>query len=295
MKNLFCVLLCLMAVNLAMGQTSNEDRLNELPKLIQEAGDNKNYKLAAKLQDELEIREELQIAIDEEDYKKATALREDLYDLENGDYKSEESNAELAEEEEEQDENAKDNSVLYLDFTIAGLNSYAYTNSEFVETYDQNGNYTGMQEQDIRNDARMYGINLKFGNKFYFGPGARDFRIGLDINFISLNIALGRNYEYFLPNINFSGPCPGFVMTYHLNDNMGIDFQANAGFMFLLSEFNDIPLPSPGLAVNPQLRFWYNKLGVSVQYTYHQANELGGDFNDRITFNHLGLSVGLRF
>jgi hypothetical protein len=294
MKNLICILFCLMVVNLSIGQTSNKERLKELPALIEEAGTNKDYKQAAKLQDELEIREELQQAIDREDYKKATALRENLYDLENGDYNSDDSNSDIAEEEEEtKGGNSKDNSVLYMDFTVAGINSYAYSTTDFVETYDQSGNYTGLQEQTFDVDERMYSINFKFGNKFYFGPGTRKFRIGLDINFISLNIGLNLEEDLIVPNLDFSTPCPGFVMTYHLNDNMGVDFQANAGIMFLLSEFNDIPLPAPGLAVNPQLRFWYNKLGVGLSYTYHQVNTL--DNIDRLTLNHMGLFVGLRF
>lgn len=294
MKNLICILCCLMVVNLAIGQTSNEERLKELPALIEDAGTNKEYKLAAKLQDELEIRKELQEAIQNEDYKKATALREDLYDLENGEYNRADSNSDREEEEESKDENAKDNSVVYLDFTVAGLNSYAYSETAFIETYDQNGNYTGMQEQTFNVDERMYSINFKFGNKFYFGPGSRKFRIGLDINYISLNLGLNLENDFIVPNLDFSTPCPGFVMTYHINDDMGLDFQANAGIMFLLSEFNDIPLPAPGVAINPQLRFWYNKLGAGLQYTHHQVNTIGGGI-DRLTLNHIGLFVGFRF
>lgn len=294
MKNLICVLFCLMIVNFAMSQTSNEDRLKELPNLIEEAGNNKDYKLAAKLQDELEIRKELQEAIKKEDYKKATALREDLYDLENGTYKSTESNSDRAEEEEEfEEKNAKDNSVLYLDFAIAGFNRYNYSQTDFVETYDQNGNYTGLQEQEFNVDERMYSLNFKFGSKFYFGPGSRKFRVGLDINYITLNLGLNVEDDFIVPNLDFSAPLPGFVMTYYLNDEMGLDFQANAGVMFLLSEFNDLPLPAPGIAVNPQLRFWYNKIGVGLQYTHHQVNTI--EDIDRLTLNHIGLFVGLRF
>lgn len=293
MRNLICILFCLMIVNLAIGQTSNEDRLKKLPDLIEEAGSNKEYKLAAKLEDELAIRKELQKAIDNEDYKKATALREDLYDLENGNYNSEEpASTDLAEREDE-DEKAKENSIFYLDAAVAGINMYSFTRTELVETYDDNGNYTGMQEQEQEFDDNMYSVNFKLGHKFYFGPGARKFRIGLDITYLSLNLGFNLDDEFILPNIAFSTPSPGFVATYHLNDKMGIDFQANAGIMFMLSEFNDYPIPTPGLAISPQLRFWYNKLGVGLQYTYHQVNTLSNI--DQFRLNHLGLFVGFRF
>jgi hypothetical protein len=282
-----------MIVNLAIGQTSNEERLNKLPDLIEEAGNNKNYKLASKLEDELVIRTELQEAIENENYEKATALREDLYDLENGEYNREKPNSELAERSEEND-NTKDNSIFYLDFAFAGINMYDYTRTEFVDVYDVNNNYLGTEQQETAFNSSMYSMNFKLGHKFYFGPGTEKFRAGLDISYLSLNLGFNLDDNYVLPNIAFSTPSPGFVMTYHLNDNMGIDLQANAGILFMLSpEFNDFFLPVPGLAFFPQLRFWYNKLGIGVQYTYHQIGNLNNINNFRL--NHLGLFVGFRF
>lgn len=294
MRNLICLLFCLVLVNLAIGQTSNEDRLKELPTLIEEAGSKKDYKLAAKLEDELAIRKELQKAIDKEDYKKATALREDLYDLENDNYNRKKTNVDAADEElTNQDDNSLSNSIFYLDFALAGINMYDFNRTVFVDTYDENGNYTGTQEQELPESHRMYSINFKLGHKFYFGPGAKKFRVGVDINYLSLNLGFNLDDQFILPNIAFSTPCPGVVMTYHINDNMGIDLQANTGIMFMLSEFNDIPIPAPGFAVNPQLRFWYNKLGIGLQYTYHRINTL--ESIDRFRLNHYGLFVGLRF
>jgi hypothetical protein len=282
-----------MIVSSTIAQTSNEDRLKELPTLIEEAGSNKDYKLAAKLEDELAIRKDLKQAVDEEDYKTATTLREDLYDLESGNYNRNKTNEEAAEIDEDKEENKIDNSIFYLDFGVAGINMYDFTRSAFVETYDQSGNYTGVQEQQIPESHNMYSINFKLGHKFYFGPGARKFRIGIDVNYLSLNLGLNLNDEFILPNIAFSTPSPGFVMTYHINDNMGLDFQTNVGIMFMLSEFNDLPLPTPGIAINPQLRFWYNKLGIGLQYIHHRVNTLNNINN--FTLNHAALFVGLRF
>jgi hypothetical protein len=282
MKKLICLLLCFTIVNFAIGQTSNENRIKELPELIEESADNKDYNLALKLEDELAIRKELQEAINKEDYEKATVLREDLYDLESGDYNRGESNSDQA-EKETASKNAKDNTIFYMDFAIAGINMFSF---------DANNNYIGPEKVAYKNN--MYSFNFKLGHKFYFGPGARKFRVGIDIKYVGLNLGLDFDGDFVAPNIALSIPSPGFVMTYHINDEMGIDFQTNVGVMFLISEYNDVfILPTPGFGVYPQLRFWYNKLGVGLQYSYNQVETI---YNiDRLKLNHFGLFLGLRF
>lgn len=293
MKNLICLLLCFTIVNFAIGQTSNENRIKELPTLIEEAADKKDFNLALKLEDELAIREELQEAIDNEDYKKATALREDLYDLERGEYDRSKSNSDRAEQESER-EPSKNNSIFYMDFAFAGLNMYDLSRIELTETYDQNGNYTGMQEQEIVTNQSMYSINFKLGHKFYFGPGDRDLRVGLDINYLSLNLGFKRNDNFIFPNLAFSTPCPGLVMTYHINENMGFDLQANIGIMFAITpENSSFLIPSPGVSINPQARFWYKNFGLGFQYFNHQVQSITDI--DRLKLNHYGLFVGFRF
>lgn len=293
MKYLICILFCFLFVNLAISQNSNADRLKELPALIDEAANNKNYELALKLEDELAIREKLQEAIDEEDYERATELREDLYALENGEYKRSESNEVDVAKNDGEHGNSKQNAVFYLDFAFLGLNNYQNTTIDIVDSYDQNGNYIGSKEKTVITNRSMFGLNFKLGHKFYMGPGDRKLRVGLDINYLTLNVGISLDDDFVLPNLAFTTPCPGFVATYHFSETMGLDLQANTGVVFTLTEFNEYPIPIPGFIVNPQARFWYKNVGIGLQYTYYKVNSRETIRNLRM--NHFGLFFGVRF
>jgi hypothetical protein len=286
MKNLICFLFCLLILNVAIGQTSNQGRLEELPALIDEAGTKKNYELAARLQDELAIREKIQEVIEQESYEKAAALRKYLYDLENDINSRYTSISEVIEHVGRHDRNNKKNTMMYLDFSPIGFGAYDVTQLVF----DPVSNSTNQ----VNESQITYSLNFKFGHKFYFGPGLRKFRIGVDMNYASLNLGFVETYEdNIMPNFGLSTPSPGVVMTYHINKDMGFDFQTNAGFMLMVSEENSLSATGMGFVLLPQLRYWYNKLSMGLKYTCYQGERLSTA--GRIRLNHLGLFAGLRF
>jgi hypothetical protein len=283
MKHLIALLFCILFVNVSISQSPNDIRLEKLPELIEEAARSENYKQAAKLEKELAIRKKIQKAIEVEAYNKAGELQEDLSELENSYLiKNDKTNLDEAESENKND---KDNVIYYMDFSVAGINMYDLTYNQFVDNSLQEFN----ESQD------MYSINFKMGHKFYFGSGAHKFRVGVDINYVSLNAGLHTTEGYLSPNYALSGPSPGFVMTYHINDNMGLDLQLNTGFMVLFSEINQFSSNGLGGALLPQMRYWYKKLSIGLEYTYFDSNINNITPSGRISLNHLGLFVGMRF
>ncbi|MEX2483682.1 MAG: hypothetical protein WED10_03955 [Brumimicrobium sp.] len=298
MRLIFSVLICLFFSFVSFSQNSNEKRMKELPSLIDKAVENKDYDEASKLQKELDIREDLKKAIEEEDYKEATKLREDLYDLESGEYKSDDNEDIDSFDDPEQ---LKKNSVFYFDYTFGGMNIYSYDRTEYVNVYDEQGYMIGTEEVTQNYKDFVYSMNFKLGHKFYIGSGSSNLRLGLDLNYMSLNIgipSLNNNidpqYSSILPNLSFTLPNPGFVATYHMRDDMGLDFQFNAGVMFLLSNYNEVPIPMPGFHLNPQLKFWYKKIAIGLEFVYFDVDVDSFENSREMKVNHLGLSFGLR-
>ena len=291
MKYLVLIILAVSISNFSWSQDkSNKQRLAELPELIESEAAKENYDEAAKLQKELEIREQLETALKDKDYKKAAQHREELNVLEKTPARSTNQSV--------QDNNTppppvanptKKNSFFYLDLTLAGMNIYAYDQTVFTDIFDENGYYIGSQETVTRQREIGYAINIKLGNKFYFGSPERSFRVGVDVNYASINIGFLRNSNSLLPNINFSIARPGIVLTYNLTPSMGLDFQFNGGLMFFISpEFNPNPVPVIGYSFNPQLKYWFKKIGVGLEYNFGVLPAT--DMN----FSHAGLSFGFR-
>lgn len=286
MKLFLIVLSCVFITSIAQSQeVSNKQRLAELPELIEQEAAKENYELAGKLQQELEIRENLEIAIKDKDYKKAAQLREDLNNLE-----KKPSTTESTSSRPTPSEKKNENVVFYADFTVAGMNMYTYDYTTYVETYDENGYYIGSTTTTQRKSDLMYGLNVKIGSKFYFGPGTKNLRVGIDANYLSLNLGIhSGDYGGIIPNLNLSIARPGVVLTLLVKENMGFDIQLNSGLVMLISEYNDTPLPIIGYSINPQIKYWYKNIGVGLEYNF-------GDFIDEnIRYHHFGLSFGLRF
>ncbi len=287
MKLFLIVLSCVFFTSLAYSQeVSNKQRLAELPELIEQEAAKENYELAGKLQQELEIREKLEVAIKDKDYKKAAQLREELNDLEKTPSASESTSAPRPTPSKKKNENV----VFYADFTVAGMNMYSYDYTTYTEMYDENGYFIGSSTNTERRRDLMYGLNIKIGSKFYFGPGEKKFRVGLDANYLSLNLGINSgDYGGIIPNLNLSIARPGVVLTFLLKENMGFDVQLNSGLVMLISEYNDTPFPIVGYSINPQIKYWYKNIGVGLEYNF-------GDFpNENIRYQHFGLSFGLRF
>jgi len=286
MKLFLITLSCVFFTSILFSQeVSNKQRLAELPELIEKEAAKENYELAGKLQQELEIRENLEVAIKEKDYKKAAQLREDLNNLE-----KKPSQTQGTPSPSPRPVNSKNkNAVFYADFTLAGMNMYSYNDVFFDYMYDENGYYIGMSENTVRQTDLMYAINIKLGSKFYIGSSENKFRVGIDANYLSLNLGIHSDSYGVIPNLNLSLARPGVVFTILLNENMGFDFQANGGLMLVLSEYNSSIFPMIGYSINPQVKYWYKNIGVGLEYNF------GGLPNDDVSYHHFGLSFGLRF
>lgn len=296
MKKIGLILAMLFVVSIVMGQQqTNKERIAQLPELIEEQAAAEKYDEAAKLSRELELREELEIALKDKDYKKAAQLKDELEKLEKEGLKTSTDAVTTAQKTEERPvSRKKENIKLYLDLTFAGFDSYVYDRQEYVEMYDENGYYIGSTMQTVRTRDNMFALNLKLGNKFFFGPGEKKFRLGLDVNYLSLNMGLSNfNNGDFFPNMNFSIVRPGIVGTLFLNEkrNMGIDFQVNGGMMFALTRYDGFIFPpNLGVSVNPHIKFWYNKIGGGIEFNYGRMRNT----ND-IVYQHVGLFFGFRF
>lgn len=269
-------------------EVSNKQRLSELPELIEKAAAQENFSEAAKLQRELEIREELELAIKDKDYKTAAQKREELNNLNKETTTQASSTSTRPTSSRPGGRNGNDNTKFYLDITIAGMDFYAFDRETYFDIYDENGWYIGTDVQTFRERELMYAFNLKLGSMFFFGKSDNKFRLGLDVNYLSLNLGLGGMQNNPLPHLNFSVARPGIIGTLSFKENMGMDFKVNGGLMLLISQYNPNPLPVIGYSVNPQVKFWINKIAVGLEYNYGRlpANNIG--------FNHMGLSFGFR-
>lgn len=288
MKLFLIALLCACFTTISYSQeVSNKQRLAELPELIEKEAAKENFEVAAKLQKELEIRENLEVAIKDKDYKKAAQLREELNNLDKEPAKTPTaSNSPRVPTPSKSNKN----SIFYVDFTLAGMSMYSYEHTTYTPMYDEFGYYIGTIENDETRRDLMYSINIKLGSKFYFGPGDKKFRVGLDVNYLSLNLGINNaNSSGVIPNLNLSLARPGAFCTLFFNEQMGLDFQVNGGLMLVLSQYNDTPLPMLGYSVNPQLKYWYKNIGVGLEYNF------GSLPNNDVRYQHFGLSFGLRF
>lgn len=285
------ITLLIFVLGLAFGmnaqEVSNKQRLSELPELIEKAAAQENFSEAAKLQRELEIREELELAIKDKDYKTAAQKREELNNL-NKETTTQAASSSRPASPRPGGRNGNENTKFYLDITAAGMDIYGYDRVTYVDIYDQNGWYVGTDMNLVRERELMYGFNLKLGSMFYFGQSDRKFRLGLDVNYLSLNLGFGGMQNSILPFINFSVARPGILGTLTFKENMGMDFKVNGGLMLLISQNNPTPLPIAGYSVNPQVKFWINKIAVGLEYNFGRLP------SENVGYNHLGLSFGFR-
>lgn len=181
---------------------------------------------------------------------------------------------------EEETNPGPDNSILYLDFAFLGQNVF----------YNE-----GQMDPYFLGRRSNYSFNFKLGHNFYFGPGSRKFRVGIDLNYISIN--LGPDFEYLFdePEIILGLPSLGLIATYHINNNMRVDFKTNSGAMITVNHNNwsYFPFPSLGIFVNPQLNYSFKRISTGVQYLHYRFSN--SDDTRSFTLNHFSIMVGFRF
>jgi hypothetical protein len=261
-------------------ELTNEQRIAELPALIEQAAAKSNYEDAGKLQRELRIREDLREAVLQKNFERAAELQRELEG-------KPQPQPQVAIESTPPPPTVTVNRpskiefdprkkfMLYLDFSPVGLSLFTYD----TYVYDQNG-----FASTILTTRSRFALNFKIGNRFYFGRAeGKKLRVGIDANYLSLNIAPSLDE---LPSLTFSLVRPGVVLNSFITDDLGIDFQFNAGLMTSFSDY--IGFSMAGASFNPQVKFWYKKLSAGIDYN------LGIFPDDNLRFQYIGLSIGIR-
>ncbi len=270
MKNLILLILFLSILPLLAQNTDNEQRLNELPALIEEAATNENYVLASKLQYELEYRENFKKAIEEKDYTGAAHWQNEL-DLLLG------IKREIPGKRPRYKERYATNKFfMNIDISALGYSHFNYLATNY-------STYPPIEESISKFGAT---VNLKFGFKYFFN-NVKKSRIGLDLSVISIQRAgIGKNN--LMSGAVVSIFRPGLIYTYFLKPTSGFDLQLNAGAAVFQTYSNYENKDSAGLMISPHIRYWIGHISVGVEYNY------GNLFKGRGDYNNLAFTFGFR-
>ena len=272
---------------------SNKQRLKILPELIEEELNKENFEEVTKLKKEFELRTELDEALAEHDYVKASKIRDQIQFLDsNLDFIPDETMS----YQEKREVNKR--LFFYFDITPVGFSNYSYSKKVIKSIYNANGAFMNSYSELEHRIEQGYSINFKLGNKLYFNDVynnntlIKKFRIGLDLNYLSLNgsfIDVDLDKGEFLA-IAISLLRPGILLTYNIKPMMGIDLQVNTGATVMLSRYNTLGylMPMFVFSVNPHLKYWVKRYGFGIDYNYAKST-----VNDMV-LNHLGLTFSLR-
>lgn len=261
MKNLILLALFLSTFSLFAQKTDNEQRIIELPTLIEQAAAQEDYILASKLQYELEYRENLKESIDTKNYSGAAHWQNEL-DLLLGIKK------EIPGKRPRYRERYASNKI-FINFDISML---GYSHLNYLET--NYSNYPSTEESVSRYGATA---NFKFGAKYFFN-NVKKSRFGLDLSVISVQPSgLGKNNS--MNSVVISIFRPGMIYGYFLTPTSGFDVQLNVGSAiyrtFGIYENRD----RVGIIVVPHLRYWFGHVSMGVEYNYGNLFKGRGDYN----------------
>jgi len=284
MKSIKCLLIvCFTFLSLnSFSQSANKVRLDEINIELAEALEKGDYDKAAKLKEEKTIRLEIEEAIINQDFEKAEKLKASLEakstDEEQQPKETTQSTNPTSKKEIKPVEEASGkpginskNIYFYMDFGIG-----AATIDSFYSKYLYSG--TGISPSTAR-----LAIDLKIGTKFYFNAKDSKMRIGLDVNWLSLNPQLG---GYVAPALNLSILKPGFAFAYSFNDKIGIDAAFNLGTNLFFHP--DESIFAAGLNLNPHVKFQMRKFCVGFEY----QSQL--HLTDSFKTNMFALTAGLK-
>lgn len=267
--------------------TKNQNRIAEIPNLIEAAVKAENYQEAANLQEELKIRKKIEVAQGNQDYKRVVELEEQL---ENCDCKPKPEQDCVAEKKAEYQKEQREKEIeepflqkrkflINVDFSPAG---YLHSN----ETYSQ----TPMNEvapYNYNEKSDQFAVNHAVGASVFFGDMDKDMKIGLDINFMDVTMA----FDEFRPfNMSLSGRFafaqPGIIMTkYFSNGLSGLDIKANLG---AVKAFGGVYQDFWGLNTAAQIKFWRKKSALGIKYQF------GSGLDYDAHYHHVALVLGLR-
>lgn len=270
MKNIIFSLLIIFCVNSlhVTAQNANQKRIEELQIEIKNAADAGNFEKAAELKKEKETRLAIEEALKNQDFETADKLKSSLTKP------AAQTNAPKEEVKKQPQETVDKTPVSNAKPTTSVLGKKVYFYADFSPA--------GLAINTSSAPRLGYAVQVKIGNKFFFNSNESAFRIGLDVNWLSVLPAFINGKL----NMQVSGMKVGVAGGYAFTDDLGIDFNANFGPGVHSQLFNQSPVLA--LVANPQVRFLYKKLSVGFDYQYF--------FGPTSTFsmNYIGLTIGVR-
>lgn len=275
------LMFCLATAFLFAQQVNNEERIAQLPALIEKAAEQGNFEEAGKLQRELRIREDMREAVLQKNYERAGELQRELEgkpQLESTKATTSTTQTNSSTRSSRREFNPRKNFMFYVDFSPVGVSMF--THKAYLYDWQTGVSYTST----ITNS--QYAFNVKIGNRFYFGEAeGKKLRVGIDMNYISLNMSLIDLFDAPFPDLTVSIVRPGVVLNGFITENMGIDFQFNAGIMHSATQYEGF---ASGLSFNPHVKYWYKKISAGIDYNF-------GFFprND-LRVQYIGLTLGIR-
>lgn len=264
--------------------SENQKRIAELPERIEEAAAAENYQEAANLQEELKTRKKIEVAKSNKDYKRVVELEKELEQC--GDCQTQ-SKSDCSNQRsrllscfmpKKKEYTPKRKFSFYADFTPIG---YAYQQEE---AYYYPNNETNLYSPPSDSHRLLAGHTL--GSSIYFGDMSKDFKVGLDIVYISSVMSMeGFNFGNMTFNTSFAKP--GIVMTKYFKEGMsGLDMKLNAG---TLTGMGNYAGRYWGINASTQIKYWKKRFAIGLEYQYG----LGLDYD--IDYSQIGITVGMRF
>lgn len=160
------------------------------------------------------------------------------------------------------EEKPKDDPILKNGFFLEGLISYG-RNKVTEESYNDNTGLPYYQDVSYGN----IGIGLRLGSKWYFGGGEK-WRPGLQVSW--LRFATYINDFGDMPIGLITGPkliSPlnvGMTNVFKFTESLGLEANITTGFTMDLDLDNGYGRAS--LAINPEVKFRYNRLAFGLDY-----------------------------
>ncbi|MCO5267633.1 MAG: hypothetical protein M9897_01915 [Brumimicrobium sp.] len=276
-------------------KVANEKRMEALTELIQEAYLKEDYSLAAKLKKELDLRKEMAVAFEDNNYGYLATLKKNIEDL----YKE-------PKEEKSAVADAQKNSpptpikpkkvypyknfVKYFDFV-----PFSYISTRYIDSYNDMIYLDGYSPQPYvpqEFHSEVVGGGFRMGGSVFFGKMTpeRKFYAGLDIQYVSATVGFNMenmNKSAVLLGIGQLGP----IIRYHLTENSGIDFRLNTGMSFLFADTNH---EFASFGVRNRFSYWIGHFSIGCEYQFAGGN-LGMKSNYKSQAHQIGLNCGFYF
>jgi hypothetical protein len=271
MKHFLLTFFALVAY-IGFSQTKNQQRLNELPKLIELADHENNFQKKDSLLKEQSLRLNIEQAIENENYSIADSLKNEL-------------DNKFAEKQPQLPKNSQSIQSSYDDSMDVNQNEWLKNHKVYKSGFYVDLNLTQLALMKEFNYSGLdvgYTVGVDFGNKFFKRKQYNNVRLGLDMQWFNFSCS----WFIYQQDINLSICRPGIALGYAIDSKNGLDFNFNAGINMKLHNGS----PYIGFALSPQIRYRYKFFSAGI--INHTSLGYNSDF---VLLNNLGLSVGFKF